>query len=681
MESVVERITRKHFWKFHGGIHPPEQKFITNHKPIRHLPLPAQLIIPLQQHIGAAAELIVKAGDYVLKGQSLTASQHPMAVPIHAPTSGTIKAIKLAPIAHPSATQEPCIWLTPDGLDKWRERIIREDILQLTREQLLDIIAEAGIAGMGGAGFPTYIKISHQTPIEFLIINAAECEPYITADDLLMREHSSMIVEGIKILQQIVQAKYILIGIEDNKPEAIQALTQATAQLADCYLCVLPTKYPTGGEKQLIQILTGKEIAKGTLPVHAGIIMQNIATCFAIANAVLDDVPLIQRIVTVTGQALDKPQNVWALLGTPIQHLLDQCGYQAENNNQLIMGGPMMGFSLPTTQIPVVKTTNCIIAPTEQEIPSGNHEVECIRCGQCAEVCPSLLLPQELQWSAKANDLPQLEKLNLFDCIECGACAYVCPSQIPLVHYYRVAKVDIKQQKLQELKAEKAKTRFEARKLRLEQDKRQRELKHQQAAEARRAKMNSTDGDNAKSAVAAALARVKAKKQATTDTSTTNDAIAVDTENSIAEQQQSQVAAAVARAKAKRLAKQSQTEQAPEILEKIENEPKNTKSNNPSQDSKLQTDSNSETTAEAHHTVQPNTVDAVAATLSREEKIKLVIGKAKQKAETTQSPLTEPADAVTTSIASNKQHADDRAQRIAAAIAKAKAKKQQTEKQ
>ncbi|PKG84584.1 electron transport complex subunit RsxC [Colwellia sp. 75C3] len=661
VESVVERITRGHFWDFHGGIHPPEQKFLTSSKPIKQLSLPKQLIIPLQQHIGREGDLLVTIGDRVLKGQALTLSTNPMVVPIHAPTSGTISAIKMSVIAHPSGLSQLCIFLDVDGEDTWRKRELCHDIEQLTNHQIIEKIADAGIAGMGGAGFPTHIKVNRQPDINFLIINGAECEPYITADDLLMMEQSNAIVDGIKIIDKLLTPAFILIAIEDNKPKAIKALQQATASIEKIKVCVVPTKYPTGGEKQLIQILTGTEVTSGQLPIHAGIVMQNVATCFAINEAVRHDTPLIRRVVTVTGQALNKPQNVWALLGTPINFLLEQCSVQnIENENQpVIMGGPMMGFSVSSELVPIVKTSNCILVPSKVEMPSAfekeSKEVECIRCGQCSDVCPSQLLPQELQWSAKAKDHAQLKKLNLSDCIDCGACAYVCPSQIPLVHYYRIAKAEIREQQQLDLKAEKAKIRFEARKLRLEKEKIARQEKHKKAAAARKAAMNKAtpEATGAKSAVAAALARVKAKKASKAQVDTPDAPADLSTE--VVDDQKSQVSAAIARAKAK---KQLKAEAA-------------TKLSNSSDDTNKAVDVD---TVETKTTVtQQPTVD------DKKAKIAAAVAKAKAKKLSKNAEVTD-TDKVTDNTLADKTVAektvniDDKKAKVAAAIAKAKSK-------
>ncbi|PKH87894.1 electron transport complex subunit RsxC [Colwellia sp. Bg11-28] len=696
VESVIERITRGNFWDFHGGIHPPEQKFLTSNKPIKHLALPKQLIIPLQQHIGREGDLLVSIGEHVLKGQALTLSTNPMVVPIHAPTSGTISAIKMSVIAHPSGLSQLCVFLDVDGEDTWRKRNVCEDLEQLSNHEIVKIIADAGIAGMGGAGFPTHIKVSSKPDIKFLIINGAECEPYITADDLLMMEQSNAIVDGIKILDRLLTPTVILIGIEANKPKAIKALQKATAAIEKIKVCIVPTKYPTGGEKQLVQILTGQEVKSGRLPIHDGIVMQNIATCFAINEAVRHDTPLIRRVVTVTGQALNKPQNVWALLGTPINFLLEQCSVEGiENQKQpVIMGGPMMGFSVSSELVPIVKTSNCILVPSKKEMPSAfekeSNEVECIRCGQCSDVCPSQLLPQELQWSAKAKDYSQLEKLNLRDCIDCGACAYVCPSQIPLVHYYRIAKAEIREQQQLDLKAEKAKIRFEARKLRLEKEKVARQEKHKKAAAARKAAMNKAtpEATGAKSAVAAALARVKAKKASKDQSQVSTSDSQKDLPADSADDQKSQVAAAIARAKAKKKLKEEATqkqsgsdsivdsavEEKPASTEQVGTDDKKAKIAAAIAKAKAKKLNKSADASDSEKMTEDTSPEKTVSTDDKKTKIAAAIAKAKAKKLSKAAEVTDLEKDTKNSSPEQTAGSDDKKTKIAAAIAKAKNK-------
>ena len=696
VESVIERITRGNFWDFHGGIHPPEQKFLTSNKPIKHLALPKQLIIPLQQHIGREGDLLVSIGEHVLKGQALTLSTNPMVVPIHAPTSGTISAIKMSVIAHPSGLSQLCVFLDVDGEDTWRKRNVCEDLEQLSNHEIVKKIADAGIAGMGGAGFPTHIKVSSKPDIKFLIINGAECEPYITADDLLMMEQSNAIVDGIKILDRLLTPTVILIGIEANKPKAIKALQKATAAIEKIKVCIVPTKYPTGGEKQLVQILTGQEVKSGRLPIHDGIVMQNIATCFAINEAVRHDTPLIRRVVTVTGQALNKPQNVWALLGTPINFLLEQCSVEGiENQKQpVIMGGPMMGFSVSSELVPIVKTSNCILVPSKKEMPSAfekeSNEVECIRCGQCSDVCPSQLLPQELQWSAKAKDYSQLEKLNLRDCIDCGACAYVCPSQIPLVHYYRIAKAEIREQQQLDLKAEKAKIRFEARKLRLEKEKVARQEKHKKAAAARKAAMNKAtpEATGAKSAVAAALARVKAKKASKDQSQVSTSDSQKDLPADSADDQKSQVAAAIARAKAKKKLKEEATqkqsgsdsivdsavEEKPASTEQVGTDDKKAKIAAAIAKAKAKKLNKSADASDSEKMTEDTSPEKTVSTDDKKTKIAAAIAKAKAKKLSKAAEVTDLEKDTKNSSPEQTAGSDDKKAKIAAAIAKAKNK-------
>lgn len=508
MPSLFKQIQAGVLWDFHGGIHPPTRKQLSNQKPIAVMPLPDRLYIPLRQHIGVAGQLLVREGERVLKGQPLTSADNSMVVPVHAPTSGTV--IQIAPHtgAHPSALPELTLTLAPDGLDEWRERLPL-NFANCDKAQLLTRIQNSGIAGMGGAGFPTHLKSGVSQPIDYLIINAVECEPYITADDLLMQEAATTIVKGIDILCHLLNPKAVLIGIEDDKAIACAAMMAACSQRENYYVRAVPVKYPSGGEKQLIQLLTNKEVPNGRRPLDIGIVMHNVGTAFAIAKAVLDDHPLISRVVTVTGNTLSQPQNVIALLGTPVSSLLQLCGFQPEPMQRVIMGGPMMGFTLSDLNVPVVKTTNCILAPTAEELPAATDEMDCIRCSACADACPASLLPQQLLWYSKAKDSDKLKEYNLADCIECGACAYVCPSEIPLVQYYRVAKADIREQQREAIKAEQAKARFEARNARLEHDKQQRLERNQQLAASRQQQQLASGANNA---VAEALARIKAKQ-------------------------------------------------------------------------------------------------------------------------------------------------------------------------
>ena len=500
---------------FHGGIHPPQNKFQSVQLAIADAGIPDTLIIPLAQHIGAPASACVSAGDKVLKGQVIAQAKGFVSVPHHAPTSGMVETIEERIIAHPSGLKALCIVITPDGKEQWIERSGIEDFESASPQDLVNKIREAGIAGMGGAGFPTAVKLSIKagTQIETLIINGTECEPYITADDMLMRERADTIIEGVKILRHIIKPDETLIGVEDNKPEGIAAL-QAAAQGTDISIVPFPTQYPSGGEKQLIEILTGKQVPSGGLPSDISVVCQNLGTSAAIANAILRGEPLISRVTTVTGKAVERPQNYEVLLGTPMNYLLNKAGYQAEQNKRLIVGGPMMGFSTLSADVPVVKTTNCVLAPTEKELPAPPPAQACIRCGMCAEACPATLLPQQLFWFSQGKEHEKLEDHNLFDCIECGACSWVCPSNIPLVQYYRSAKAEILQMRQDHEKSEQSRGRFEARETRLAQQVLEREAKRaarKKAAEERARAASEGDGEDP---IQAAIARAKAKKAA-----------------------------------------------------------------------------------------------------------------------------------------------------------------------
>jgi electron transport complex protein RnfC len=510
-------------WDLIGGVHPPENKHQSVQDSIGTLPLPEKLVIPLNQHIGAPAELFVSIGDKVLKGQPLARPKGLVSVGIHAPTSGLITDISDFPIPHPSGMAARCITLIPDGEDCAIEYQGIDNFREKSPETLLEVIRSSGIAGMGGAGFPTAVKLNARQPISTLIINGTECEPFITADDMLMREHPEDIIEGIKILSFILgEPDEILIGIEDNKPEAYEAL-EPYLKGTNIELVEFHTRYPSGGEKQLIQILTGKEVPHGGLPADIGVVCQNIGTTYAVQRAIIHGEPLISRVTTVTGKACKTNRNYQTLIGTPISHLLEHNGFDPNKCSRLIMGGPMLGFTLENPDIPVVKTTNCILAPDVTELPTPPPAQACIRCGMCAEACPASLLPQQLLWYAQSQNHEKLEAQNLFDCIECGACSYVCPSNIPLVQYYRASKGEMKKLADEKVHADRARQRFEFQKNRKEKEEEAKIAKREarkKAAEQARAKTASgtpaassrTKSSGADDIIKAAMARAEAKK-------------------------------------------------------------------------------------------------------------------------------------------------------------------------
>ncbi|GAC18451.1 electron transport complex subunit RsxC [Paraglaciecola arctica] len=710
-DDIIDKLDKGELWDFPGGVFPAERKTLSNQTPIAKLPIPERLYVTVKQHIGVEGHLIVEVGQKVLKGQALTKSMNPFAVPVHASTSGEITAIHKHVSAHPSGLPELTVQITSDQDDKWTQLSPMVDYQNQPKTKVLAAICDAGISGMGGAGFPTHIKSSPKKDVDFLIINGIECEPYITSDDRLMREHSWQIRQGIDVLCHLLKPKHVLIGIENNKPEAIEAMQVACRENPNYRVCTIPTKYPAGGEKQLIQVLTNREVPAQGLPVDVGVIMHNVGTCFAIADAIFAGKPLISRVVTVTGEAVEKPSNVWALIGSPIAHLLTHCEYKQtlQKQSNIIMGGPMMGFNVSSDLVPVVKTTNCILAPTDNEMASNNEQA-CIRCSACADACPASLLPQQLFWHAKAKELDKAQDYNLFDCIECGACAYVCPSEIPLVHYYRIAKAEIRVEQEDKQKSDKARDRFEKREARLIAEQQARDEKHRLAAEARKQAMAS-NGNNSKDKIAAALARAKAKKQALSEvddkaieatelapantSEQTAKAEVAEPATKVASSNQ-RVQAAIARAKAKKAAAEV-TDINTELKDKDDaSNLKDEQLKQPQQHidvkkqpNKVSMSTKTVVTDSIPKAVETPPTEKPTITDSKQAKIAAAVAKAKAKREAQKAAnsqvAAEPVSAAKVDniktvsadelVKTEEQQIDMKKRRIAAAVAKAKAKK------
>lgn len=465
---TTHKITK--LFRIRGGVHPDDCKTLSASQPIEDLPMPDLLHIPLQQHIGAAAKPAVKRGDYVLKGQLLANSQGMISAPVHAPTSGRIAGVGHYPAHHASGLSVHTITLQPDGKDEWIELDPVADPFALTPAEIAARVASAGIVGMGGATFPSAVKLNLRNRYELhtLVINGAECEPYLTCDDRLMREHADGIIDGVRIMAYALGVENIAIGIENNKPEAQAAMREAAKEYSNIEVIGLPMRYPMGSEKHLVQTLTGLETPARGLTADIGIVVHNPATALAVHEALREGKPLVSRVVTVSGGAISQPRNLRVLLGTKVQTLIDYCGGFREEPTRLISGGPMMGNTLPGTRVPTVKGGNGILALTAKEV-SADQESPCIRCASCVKACPCGLLPLEMAANARAGNLDAVTKLGLMDCIACGSCSYVCPSHIPLVQYFNYAKGELANRQRAKHKQDETKRLIELRTARMEE--------------------------------------------------------------------------------------------------------------------------------------------------------------------------------------------------------------------
>jgi len=499
-------------YTFHGGVHPPEHKQESSVRPIIQSALPQQLFVPIRQHMGEPAQPCVAVGERVRKGQVIAKPDGYVSVAVHAPTSGTVTAIAAHPVPHPSGLNDTCIHIQPDGLDEWVERHAT-DWRDTPPSTLRNILRDMGIAGLGGAVFPTWIKLNpgRAAKVPLLLINGGECEPWITCDDLTMREHADGIVQGAAIMRHLLGAEQVVIAIEDNKPDAISAMRKAATQ-ADYPLEIvgIPTLYPSGGAKQLIKVITGREVPSGGRSTDVGVATFNVGTTLAVHRAIHLGEPMISRVVTVTGN-VHTPQNYDVLLGTPMHDLVAWAGGHVDPVSGYIMGGPMMGFDLHTVDAPVVKATNCVLVKSDALFPPAPSAQECIRCTRCADACPAELQPQALYWFARSKHFDKAQDHHLFDCIECGCCGYVCPSHIPLVHYYRYAKSEISAARQAEQAADHARERHETRLARMEREEQERAARLAQRAAAKPA----NDGGNSSpsDAVQAAMQRARAQQQ------------------------------------------------------------------------------------------------------------------------------------------------------------------------
>jgi electron transport complex protein RnfC len=429
---------------FIGGVHPPEQKELSSEAALTPVAPPKTVVIPLSQHIGAPCSAAVEIGQVVKLGEIIGSADAFVSAPVHASVSGKVVAIGEFP--NPMGRQVKSIVIENDGRDEWIE-LKGADPASLTPDEIKARIRAAGIVGMGGAAFPTTVKLSppKEKPIDAVILNGSECEPYLNADNRLMIERPAEVIDGLKIVMLALGVKQGYIGIESNKAQAFEIMTRAAEGYDDIEVHMLEVKYPQGAEKMLIKTILGREVPnKGGLPMDVGCVVQNIGTAVAIRDAIVNGRPLIERVVTVTGGGITEPKNLLVRVGTMVSELIEACGGLTDDAVKVISGGPMMGFAMSTLEVPVTKGTSGILALTGSEAPHTDKFMNCIRCGRCIDACPMGLMPQMLSILSEAGFYEECREYNIWDCFECGSCAFVCPSKRPIVQFVRLAKSQTK---------------------------------------------------------------------------------------------------------------------------------------------------------------------------------------------------------------------------------------------
>jgi H+/Na+-translocating ferredoxin:NAD+ oxidoreductase subunit C len=509
--GVMDKVFDLFAGNRHWGVHPDDHKRPAADVPLRTLPLPEKLYMPLQQHVGGAARPIVLVGSQVLKGQLIAESQGNVSAPIHAPTSGTVIGIGEVTAPHPSGLPFAAITIAPDGDDKLFEIDLAADPFALDPAEITKRVAAAGVVGLGGATFPSAVKfaLGKRLQVETLIVNGGECEPYLSCDDRVMRDFAPGVVDGVRLIMHAIGARDALVGIENNKPEAIAAMKIAAEAFPEVKIRPVPARYPMGSDKQLIQTLTGRQVPADCRAAEVGVLVHNVNTAYAVHRAIRTGEPLVTRIVTVNGGAVASPGNILAPIGTLVGDLVDFAGLTS-TPARYVMGGPMMGAVLPHTSVPIVKGTSGILALSAAEAATPEPG-PCIRCGNCTRACPMGLLPLEMAARVRVDDLDGASRFGLADCIACGCCAYICPSHIPLVQYFSYAKGELWSRERTKLRNDAAKRLAQARVERQERD-----AKEKAEAAARRKAERA-----AQKAAAAQLANEAAKAAESTETETT----------------------------------------------------------------------------------------------------------------------------------------------------------------